>query len=102
MLVIRLQRVGRKNDPNFRMVVVDSRRAPKSGAYLEVLGSYNPKTKKTELKNERIKHRIMQGAQISPTAHNILVNAKVIEASKINVVRAPKKVEVLTKPVEGV
>ena len=99
MLTIRLQRVGRKNDPNFRMVLVEKKRAPKSGAYLEVLGSYNPKTKKIELKNDRIKRWLMQGAQLSATAHNLLVNAKIIEAAKINKV---KKAVALTKPAEGV
>lgn len=84
MLIIRLERVGRKNIPSFRIVITEKKRGPKSGAYLEALGSYNPKTKKTELKNERIKYWIMQGAQISATAHNILVSAKIIEAPKIN------------------
>ncbi|KKT82837.1 MAG: hypothetical protein UW81_C0034G0007, partial [Candidatus Giovannonibacteria bacterium GW2011_GWC2_44_9] len=46
MLIIRMQRVGRKNIPSFRMVITEKKRAPKSGAYLEVLGSYNPQTKK--------------------------------------------------------
>lgn len=102
MLIIRLQRVGRKNDPNFRLVVTEKTRSPKSGAYLEMLGSYNPKTKKKELKNERIKHWLLKGAQLSATAHNILVKAKIIEAPKINKARAVKKTVVLTKPVGGV
>ena len=96
MLIIRLQRVGRKNDPNFRLVVTESRRASRSGAYLESLGSYNPKTKKTQLKNDRIKHWLMKGAQLSATANNMLVKAKIIEAPKIN------KAKGLTKSVEGV
>lgn len=90
MLIIRLQRVGRKNDPNFRLVVTDSKRAPKSGGYLEALGSYSPKTKKTTLQSERIKRWIVNGAQLSPTAHNLLVREKIIEAPKINKAKLTK------------
>jgi small subunit ribosomal protein S16 len=86
MLVIRLQRVGRKNDPNFRVVVTDSRNAPKSGSFVEIVGHLNPKTKKTELKNDRIKEWILKGAQLSPRAHNLCVDAKIIEGAKIDVV----------------
>jgi len=46
MLKIRLQRFGRKHDPTFRVVLTDSRSGPKSGKFLEVLGSYNPRQKK--------------------------------------------------------
>lgn len=91
MLIIRLQRVGRRNDPNFRVVVVEKKRAPKSGAYLEVLGSHNPKTKLTRFKDGRVKHWLQKGAQISATAHNLLVNAKIIDAPKINKVKNPKR-----------
>jgi small subunit ribosomal protein S16 len=90
MLVIRLQRVGRKNDPNFRVVVTDSRNGPKSGSFLEIVGYLNPKTKKTELKNDRIKNWILKGAQLSPRVHNMCVDAKIIDSKKINVVPKPK------------
>ncbi len=89
MLKVRLQRVGRKNDPSFRVVVTDSRRGPKSGNYIENLGSYNPRAKSLNLNGERIKHWIANGAQVSDTVHNLLVKEKVIEGKKINVL--PKK-----------
>jgi ribosomal protein S16 len=41
MLMIRLQRVGRKNDPSFRVVVVDSKEAAQSGKAIEILGSHD-------------------------------------------------------------
>ena len=99
MLIIRLQRVGRTNDPSFRLVVVESKRSAKSGKFLEILGSYDARQKKTQFKDERIKYWLLNGVQLSPTAHNLLVGAKIIDAKKINVVRAPKP---LTKPTEGV
>ena len=89
MLKIRLQRVGRKNDPSFRVVVTDSRKGPKSSNYLEMLGSYNPKTDVTSLKDERIKHWMKHGAQVSDTVHNLLIKNGIIEGKKINAL--PKK-----------
>jgi len=84
MLKIRFQRVGRTNDPAFRLVVTDMRARPKTSG-IEQLGSYHPKTKHTVLKNERILHWISQGAAVSPSAHNLLVRRSVIKGKKIAV-----------------
>src|SRR3989344_5398910 len=89
MLMIRLQRFGRKNDPNFRVVLTDKRNATKSGKFLEILGFKNPKTKQKKLEAERIKYWIEKGAKISPTVHNMLISEKIIEGKKINVVPKP-------------
>ena len=89
MLTIRLQRRGRKNDPSFRVLVVDSHTGPKSGKYVEMVGSYDPRIDHVDLKPERIKHWMSQGAQVSNTVHNLLVSQKVIDAKKRNVL--PKK-----------
>jgi len=43
MVRIRLQRVGAKNQPSYRVIVVDSR-APRDTAYIERIGHYNPLT----------------------------------------------------------
>ncbi|QQG45074.1 MAG: 30S ribosomal protein S16 [Candidatus Sungiibacteriota bacterium] len=86
MLVIRFQRIGRKNDPAFRIVVTERRSKPKSGE-LEILGSYQPKTKETVLKNERILYWISKGAKVSDTVHNLLISKGVIKGSKINTVK---------------
>ena len=84
MLVIRFQRVGRRNDPAFRIVVTEKRSKPKSGE-LEILGSFHPKTKEIRLKAERILHWLSQGAQASPRVHNLLVSRGVIKGRKIPV-----------------
>ncbi|MFO0718839.1 MAG: 30S ribosomal protein S16 [Candidatus Paceibacterota bacterium] len=90
MLKIRLQRVGRKHEPTFRLVLSDSKNSPKSGKTLETLGAYDSRRgEKAEFKNDRIKHWISKGAQLSGTVHNLLVSKKVIEGKKINVL--PKK-----------
>jgi small subunit ribosomal protein S16 len=89
MLKIRLQRIGRKNDPSFRAVLTDSKNSTKSGKFLEILGTYNPKAGEKSLDADRIKYWMSQGAKCSDTMHNFLVHDKVITGKKINVL--PKK-----------
>ncbi|OGI68288.1 30S ribosomal protein S16 [Candidatus Nomurabacteria bacterium RIFCSPHIGHO2_01_FULL_42_15] len=93
MLKIRLQRIGRKNDPAFRVVLTDSKNSTKSGRFLEILGTYNPKVLDKKLRvsfaDDRIKHWLSKGAKLSDTMHNFLVQNKVIEGKKVNVL--PKK-----------
>ncbi len=90
MLTIRLTRVGKKKDTSFRVIVIDSKRKVKAGNYLEMLGSYDPRVDKAELKAERIKHWLSMGAKTSDTVHNLLVSGKIIDAKKINVLPAFK------------
>ena len=91
MLKIRLQRVGRKNEPSFRIVLVDSKMGPKSGKVLEILGSHDFREGKgnNKINGDRIKYWISNGAQVSETMNNLLISEKVIRGKKINVL--PKK-----------
>ena len=90
MLKIRLQRVGRKHEPVFRVVLTDSKNSTISGRYLEVLGSFDARhDDKQIIKEDRIKHWISKGAQPTPTMHNFLISKKVISGKKVNVL--PKK-----------
>jgi small subunit ribosomal protein S16 len=89
MLKIRLQRVGRKNDAHFRMIVTPSTYKPKTHKYLEVLGFYNVKAGSSDIKGDRVQYWISQGAQVSDTAHNMLVSKGIVEGKKKNVL--PKK-----------
>ncbi len=90
MLIIRLQRVGKRNEPSFRVVLTDSKNGPKSGKFLEVLGSYDARDKNvTKIDGEKVKEWISKGAKLSDTVHNLLVEQKIIEGKKVNVL--PKK-----------
>lgn len=89
MLKMRLQRIGRKNDPHARIIVTDSRQGPKSGRYLEIVGSYNMKGGIVEIKKDRVLHWLSVGVQPSITVHNLLVTEKIIDAPKKNAL--PKK-----------
>ncbi len=87
--MIRLQRIGRKNDPAFRMVVTEKTASPKAGTYVDLVGTYNPKTKAFTVAGDRIKDWMSKGAQLSPSLSNLLINKGVIEGKKVNVL--PKK-----------
>jgi len=107
MLKIRLQRVGRKNIPSFRIVLTDSRNSTKSGRYKEILGSYDPVKDVKTVKEDRVKHWLSMGAQATGTVHNFLISQKIITGKKINVLprkRPIKKEEVVSvveaKPAE--
>ncbi len=91
MLMIRLQRVGRKHEPVFRLVLTDSKNSTKSGKYLEVLGSFDSRldNKIEQFDIVRIKGHMAKGAKLSDTVHNFLVSKKVIDGKKKNVL--PKK-----------
>jgi small subunit ribosomal protein S16 len=89
MLMMRLQRVGRKNDPSFRIVVTDKRTGVKSDKHIDRLGSYNPKMNHVQIDAVKAKEWLAKGVQPSDTLHNILVSQKVIEGKKKNVL--PKK-----------
>lgn len=65
MLVIRMQRIGRKGHAQFRVVVQDSRRTPTSGRVVALLGSYNPHTKEVVLNKEKAQTYLDNGAQPS-------------------------------------
>lgn len=83
MLVIRLQRLGKKKKPSYRLVVSEKTRDTQAKS-LELLGHYSPTQdpKLLDVKADRIKHFISLGAQCSPTVHNILVKEGVIEGDK--------------------
>jgi small subunit ribosomal protein S16 len=71
LLKIRLRRMGLRNRPAYRVVVIDSRKA-RDGKYLESVGHYDPRTKLLELKTERVEHWVSKGAQTSDTVGRLL------------------------------
>lgn len=86
---MRLQRVGRKHDNAFRVVLTESENSSKSGRFKEVLGSYDPRKTVDLLKVDRIKYWLGLGALPTGTVHNLFVTHKILDAKKVNVL--PKK-----------
>jgi len=83
MLVIRFLRIGKKNQPSFKIVVTEKRRSAKSGRFIEEVGFYNPLTKEKVLNKERILYWLSVGAKPSPTLKNLLISEKIIKGEKI-------------------
>ncbi len=86
MLMIRFQRIGRKNDPAFRMVVLPKTSGPKAGTYVDLVGTYNPKTKAMTVDADKIKGWMAKGAQVSPSLMNLLISKGIIEGTKVQVI----------------
>lgn len=84
MLVIRLQRRGKKHQPIYR-VVVGEKRSKLKGEQLEELGWVDICQNKFDFKKDRILHWLKVGAKLSPTMNNLLVNAKIIEGKKMRI-----------------
>ncbi len=72
MLVIRMQRTGRKGHAQFRVVVQDSRRTPTSGKIVAALGHFDPHTKTTSLDKEKTVFYLQHGAQPSERVARLL------------------------------
>ena len=93
MVKIRLRRVGAKKKPSYRLVVADSR-APRDGAFIDVIGHYNPLTNPATIvvDSEKALSWLRQGAQPTATASRLL--------SKAGIAREPKpaKARVTKKP----
>lgn len=72
-LMIRLTKIGKKGESKYR-VIVKEKRDRRDGNYLENLGSFEKTAKgqKVELKKDRIKYWISQGAQPSPTVKKLI------------------------------
>jgi len=70
---IRLTRLGKKKQPTYRVVVMDSRK-PRDGKYIEQLGIYDPRQDPSLIKidNERALHWLRTGAQPTERAQKLL------------------------------
>jgi small subunit ribosomal protein S16 len=78
MIKLRLKKYGRKGQPCYRIVAMDSR-TKRDGAAIEELGFYNPMTDETHLKFQNIITRLKQGAQPTETVRNLFIKAKIFE-----------------------
>ena len=83
MVKIRLRRVGAKNRPSYRLVVADSR-APRNGAFINIIGHYNPLTdpETVVINEEKALYWLGQGAQPTETAARLLSKMGIIEKFK--------------------
>ena len=77
MLAIRLQRLGRKAHPVYRLAVQESRRHPSSGRVVAYVGTFNPHTKDVTINKEKVAFYLQNGAQPTSRVVRILQGEKV-------------------------
>lgn len=77
---IRLQRMGAKKNPFYRIVVADSR-SPRDGRLIEQIGTYNPLLQPAEVKIDEDKALdwMKKGAKPSDTVRNLFSNEGIME-----------------------
>ncbi|MDD5567053.1 MAG: 30S ribosomal protein S16 [Patescibacteria group bacterium] len=90
--MLRLSPTGKRGQKFFRLIVSEKTKDV-FGKYLELLGNYNNHKSPAEanLKVDRIKYWLAQGAQPSPTVHNLLVDQKIITEPKVAAWKPKKK-----------
>lgn len=83
MVKIRLRRMGAKNRPSYRLVIADSR-APRDGAFINIIGHYNPLTDPATvvINEEEALKWLRQGAQPTTTVARLLTKAGIMEKFK--------------------
>lgn len=84
MLKLRLKRYGKKREPSYRIVVVESR-SRRQGRPLQELGFYNPRTKETRLDTQDLLKWLRNGAQPTETLSAILRKAGIYDMLKAGV-----------------
>lgn len=77
MLAIRLQRLGRKDYPVYRVAVQEAQRHPSSGRVVAYVGTYNPHTKESNIQVEAAQKYLDNGAQPTPRVVKLLKAAGV-------------------------
>ncbi len=85
---LRLMRMGKKKQPTYRVVAADAR-SPRNGRFIEILGTYEPRSEPSVVKidNERANYWLSVGAQPSERV------AKLIKISAEAPVAAPVEAE---------
>ena len=102
MLAIRLQRLGRKGYPVYRLAVQEAQRHPSSGRVVAYVGSYNPHTKEANIQNELAQKYLDTGAQPTPRVVKLMKDANIslpawVKEPNLNKTRSIRNPEKLRK-----
>ena len=78
---LRLMRMGEKKQPTYRVVAADAR-SPRDGRFIEIVGTYDPRSEPSEIKidNARAVHWLLQGAQPTERVKKLLTVSGAWEA----------------------
>lgn len=99
MVRLRLRRVGLRRQPSYRLVAAD-KESPRDGRFLEILGSYNPRTEPFtfQVNEERIYHWLKNGAQPSESVQQLFNSVGLLK--RFERVQAGESLEVVLKEAE--
>jgi small subunit ribosomal protein S16 len=77
---LKLKRIGKKHSPFYRIIAIDQKKSTASGAYLDVVGLYNPTTEPKEIKIDaaKVKAWMSKGAQPTVTVAKLLKKANIV------------------------
>jgi small subunit ribosomal protein S16 len=94
MVKIRLRRVGTKHKPMYRVVVADSR-FPRDGAFIEIIGHYNPlaEPEAFDIDEEKALKWLKQGAQPTETVARLLSKLGIMDKFKPGSAVKPKPIK---------
>lgn len=81
MLKLRLKRIGRKRQPSYRLVVMDTK-TRRDGRPVEEVGYYNPLTKNSHFETEKITKWLSYGVKPTETVENLLKKANILVTEK--------------------
>lgn len=92
MLTIRLQRGGKRNTPQYKVVLAQKTSANQK-QFVEILGAYNPHSKELTIRDqERLNYWMNeQHVPLSATVHNLFVTKELVKADKKHAFAIPKK-----------
>jgi small subunit ribosomal protein S16 len=77
MLKLRLKKVGRKRQPSYRLVIMQTSNR-RDGRAIDEVGYYNPITKKSSVNSEKIVKWLENGVQPTNTVKALLKKAKIL------------------------
>lgn len=77
MLAIRLQRTGRKGLAQYRVIVQEAHKSPKSEKIIARLGHYNPHTKELVVDKDKAEQYLKNGAQPSDRVARLFKTEKI-------------------------
>jgi small subunit ribosomal protein S16 len=93
--------MGKKGQPSYRVVVADSE-SPRDGRFIEIIGSYNPRTDPPtiEIQQDRAQYWLSVGAQPSDPVVRLLRKVGVLSSGEVEEVAAEPVEEEVVEPVE--
>ena len=77
MLKLRLKKIGRKKQPSYRLVIMESK-TRRNGRTIDQVGYYNPITKQSYFETDKLIHWLKVGAKPTTTVKNLLKKAKIV------------------------